>query len=159
MGLIGAVWGVGGFLALLGFAILRLLAPALDTFSHPLLWYHWLALAGVTALLLYLKGYRAFQRGLTRRVVSRALSLRARPDVLRVLLAPVYCMGYFGAGVRKQVTMILLTLAMVGLILVFSRIDQPWRGIVDFGLVAAFAWAFAATVIRCLAPTDKADCT
>jgi hypothetical protein len=152
MGLVGAAWGIAGFLMLLGFVIFQLTTPAMEAFSHPLVWYHWPALAGVISFFLYIKGYRAFQRELSRRVVARALILRAKPDILKVLLAPLYCMGFFGAGLRRQLTMICLTLVMVGFILVFNRIDQPWRGIVDFGLVVSFAWGFIATVIHILVP-------
>jgi hypothetical protein len=150
MGFVGAVWGVAGFLLLLGFAIFRLATPAIEMFSHPLRWYHWLVLAGVISFFLYVKGYRAFQRGLSGRVVSRALSIKAHPDLLKVTLAPIYCMGYFGAGLRKPVAMICLTLAMVALILVFRYIHQPWRGIIDLGVVVAFAWGFIATIIHWL---------
>jgi hypothetical protein len=156
MGLVGAAWGIGGFLMLLGFAVFRLFTPARAAFSQPLLWYHWLALACITSFFLYVKGYHGFQRGLSSRVVSRALSLKAKPDVLKISLAPIYCMGYFGAGVRRKITMICLTVAMVGLIIVVSRIDQPWRGIIDFGLVTAFAWGFIATVIHSLVLPGKA---
>jgi hypothetical protein len=150
MGLLGSAWGVAGFLALLGFVILRLLPRALDTFSEPLAWYHWLGLAGATLFFGYVKGYRGFQRGLSRRVVSRAASLKTNVDLPKALLAPLYCMGFFGAGRRRQITMICLTVAMVGLILVLRHIDQPWRGIIDLGLVTAFAWGFISTIYHSL---------
>jgi hypothetical protein len=152
MGIVGATWGIAGFLMVLAYAIIQLATPAAEAFSHPLRWYHWAALAASLCFFLYVKGFRAFQRGLSRRVVTRAFSLRAEPDVLRVVLAPFYCMGFFGAGARRRVIMITLTLVMVGFILFFSRINQPWRGIIDFGLVASFAWGFAATVLYSLAP-------
>jgi hypothetical protein len=137
---------------LLAYAILQLSGPAIAAFSQALFWYHWLALAGFAGFFLYVKGYRAFQRGLSRRVVARALGLRTEPGVLKVALAPLYCMGFFGAGLRRQVTMICLTLVMVGFILIFSRISQPWRGIIDFGLVVSFAWGFAITLLYALVP-------
>ena len=150
MGLAGAIWGIAGFLLLLGFAVMRLVAPAMDVFSTPMLWYHWLFLALMLLSFLYVKGYLAFQRGLSRRVVERAFSMREDPRAFRVLLAPLYCMGYFGAGSKRQWIMIGVTAAMLAFILIVRLIPEPWRGIMDLGLVLAFAWGFVATVIHSL---------
>jgi hypothetical protein len=135
---------------LLGFAIFRLATPATETFSHPLRLYHWLVLAVVLVFFTYLKGYRAFQRRLSRRVVERALSLKDDPGIARVILAPAYCMGFFGVDSRMQRAMVGLTAGMICFVFIIRLIPQPWRGIVDLGLVLAFAWGFTATLVRVL---------
>jgi hypothetical protein len=146
---------VAGFLALLGLAVYRLATPAVEAFSYDLSWYHWLALAGIVGSFAYVKGYRAFQRRLSRQVVKRAQALNAGPGALKGLLAPVYCMGFFGAGRKRQWVMIILTVAMVGLIFAVRLINQPWRGMIDLGLSIAFAWGFAATISYVVSP----DCS
>jgi hypothetical protein len=147
LGLIGTMWGIAGFLMLLGIAVVHLLGPAVAAFYHPLLWYHWLALAGMVASLLYFKGFRIFQRGLSTRVICRARDIRQRPSAARVALAPLYCMGFFGAGTRRQITMVFLTLAMVAFVFLFRYVGQPWRGMIDLAVAAALAWGFIATVV------------
>jgi hypothetical protein len=152
--MLGAIWGVGGFMLLLGFAALRLIMPAREAFSYSFTWYHWASLSAIVLLLLYVKGYRAFQKGLSRRVVMRARQIKADPGTVRVLLAPLYCMGFFGAGLRRGLMMAGITAAMVGFIFLVRLLPQPWRGIVDVGLVGAFSWGFVATVLHVAARTD-----
>jgi uncharacterized membrane protein len=146
---------VAGFLTLLGFAVYRLATPAVEAFSYDFLWYHWLVLAGIVVFFAYVKAYRAFQKGLSRQVVKRAQALNLRPGALTALLAPFYCMGFFGAGRKRQWAMIILTVAMVGLIFAVRLINQPWRGMIDLGLVIAFAWGFAATVSYVVSPDSS----
>ena len=42
-GSIGALWGIMGVLVLLGSAVYRLTPLAIDAFSTPFSWFHWLA--------------------------------------------------------------------------------------------------------------------
>jgi hypothetical protein len=147
LGTLGALWGIAGFLLLLGIAVSRLAPPAAEALGQKMHWYQWVLLVVSGALLLYAKGYRGFQRGLSARVVRRALTLAGNPKLLNVAAAPLYCMGFFGAGRRRMVTMIALTAIMVGLIFVVRLLDQPWRGIIDFGIVLAFAWGIASAVV------------
>jgi len=140
---------------LLGFAAWRLIAPAREAFSYSFAWYHWVSFAAIAFFFLYVKGYRAFHKGLSRRVVVRARHIKAEPGTARVLLAPLYCMGFFGSGLRTGLMMTGLTAAMVGFIFLVRLLQQPWRGIVDLGLVGAFAWGFIAAAVHSM---DSADC-
>jgi hypothetical protein len=80
-------------------------------------------------------------------VVQRALALRRDPGAVRVILAPLHCMGFFGAGLRTQTQMIALTAAMIAFVFLIRLTPQPWRGILDLGLVIAFAWGFISALI------------
>lgn len=146
----GAWWGVAGVLALLVYAVARLTPIALETFDHPLAWHHWLGLAANLVFMAYSEGYRGFQRSFSPRVAERAALLRAEPTALRVLLAPAWCIGYFDSPRRIQVTAVVLTLAIVVLVLIVHRIDQPWRGIIDAGVVLGLLWGILATAAHCL---------
>jgi hypothetical protein len=147
MGMAGALWGIAGFLLLLGVAAARLSIPARAAFAYPFHWYHWLFLALVLVFFAYVKGHRAFQKGLSGMVVQRALALRRNPSVIRVTLAPLLCMGFFGAGFRIQTQMIALTAGMIAFVFLIRLIPQPWRGILDLGLVIAFGWGFLSALI------------
>jgi hypothetical protein len=148
MGRLGATWGIGGFLLLICYAAFWLTLPAAEALSMKLSWCHWALLIANTTLVLWAKGYHGFQKGLSKRVVSRARALADSPTATKVILAPLYCMGYFGSGRRRQQIMIILTAAMVGLVFLVRLLSQPWRGLIDFGIVAALAWGIVATVVR-----------
>ncbi len=147
MGLLGALWGVAGVLLLLAYAIFRLTPPTIEAFSYHFWWYHWAILLLNTALVAYLKGYRGFQKGLSPRIAARAKYINNHPNVLRLLMGPFYCIGYFHIIKKKQIITILMTIAMVILILLIRLLNQPWRGIIDAGVVIALSWGFISLLI------------
>lgn len=140
MGSIAACWGLLGVNLLFGYAIVRLTRIALQTFDYPLHWYHW-AVMGVWILFMALgEGYRGFQKGFSPRVAARTAYLKDHPTLLRTLLAPVFCMGYFHARRRRQFATVALTTLIVCLVQIVSLLEQPWRGIVDLGVVIGLIW-------------------
>lgn len=146
VGKIGAVWGLGGVLLLLGSAIYRLTPIALDAFSYDLLWYHWVTLVVFLFFMIYAEGYRGFQQRFSPRVAARARHLMGHPDTLHVALAPFFCMAYFHAPRKRKVTSISLTGGIVVLILIVRLLPQPWRGIIDVGVVVGLIWGVVSLV-------------
>jgi hypothetical protein len=71
---------------------------------------------------------------------DRALYLRQHPKPLHLILAPLFCMAYFHATRRRQTVSISLTAGIIVLVLAVHRLPQPWRGIVDAGVVIGLAW-------------------
>ena len=140
MGLIGLFWGAGGVVLLLGSALFRLYPHAWELCEMPLERYHWVALLASLLLLGYAKGYKGLHRGFSPRVVARALYLKNNPTVLRVVLAPFFCMGYFHATRRRKGISFAITAMVVGLILLVRTLEQPWRGIIDAGVVLGLGW-------------------
>ena len=146
-GWIAYLWGLGGFLWLLIYAVARLWPIALDAFSVSLQWWHWVVLIGNTSLMAYAEGFKGFQRGYSPRVVARANYLRQQPGWLNVVLAPFFCMQYYAAPPRRMRVSWLLTVMIIALVLLFHRLPQPWRGILDAGVVVGLSWGTLATVI------------
>ncbi len=136
MNRIGFVWGVGGILLLLGFAVLRLGAVAVEGFGQPLGLMHWALFAVWTPYMIWAEGYKGFYRAFAPRVVARARHLYLHPRPLHVLLAPLYCMGYVHATRRRRLLSMGLTSMIIGFVLLVRMLPQPWRGIVDAGVVA-----------------------
>ncbi len=134
-GTLGAVWGVAGVAVLLGSAIYRLTSIGLEAFSYPLTWKHWLLLGIWVVLMLWSEAYRGFHKAFCPRVAARAKYLRDHPRPLHVVLAPLFCIGYFHATRRRQMATISLTLGIVVLIVIVGHLSQPWRGIIDIGVV------------------------
>ena len=157
MGLLSAVWGIAGILLLIGYAILRLSPVAADALSYPLAWYHWLLMLGNAAVAIYFKGHLAFQKGLAPRVAARARYLRQHTTLLRFLFAPFFSMGYFHITRRKQMVTILTTLAMVMLIMGIRLFDQPWRGLIDVGILMALSWGFLTILIYSIQALTQPD--
>ena len=139
-GTIGAVWGLTGILALLLSAVLRLWPLVEEAFSYPLTWYHRVALLAIAIGMAYFEGYKGFQMAFSPRTAARARYLLHNPRLLHILLAPLFCMGYFYSTKRRKITSISLTLGIVLLIVMMRFVSQPWRGIIDLGVVVGLAW-------------------
>src|SRR5690606_21018767 len=94
-------------------------------------------------------------------------------NTLYALLAPAFCMSLFHAT-RRGLLVAWGTVGMViCLVAIVSRLPQPWRGIIDAGVVLALLWgalAIVAFFVKALAsgqppevdaalPTQFADAT
>jgi hypothetical protein len=144
---IAALWGLTGVMALLASAVYRLTPLAVDAARYELRWYHWAFFVFVLVFMAYFEGYRAFQQGFSPRVAARARYLRTHRNALHALLAPLFCMGYFHAPKKRRVTSISVTAGIIVLIVIVHFLSQPWRGIVDAGVVVGLAWGLISLVI------------
>ena len=143
-GRIGAVWGIAGVVLLLGSAVARLTPFAIDAVRIGLTPGQWMAFVASVAFFAYTNGYRVFQRQWSPRIVARAQALAADPTPARVALAPLFCMAYFGATPKRRAIAWGVTLGVIGLVVLVRRLAQPWRGIVDAGVVVGLGWAVVA---------------
>jgi hypothetical protein len=141
------VWGVFGVVALLIQALWRLTPIAWEPIAagslgagQAAIYIAWVVFNG------YLEGYRAFQKKFAPRVVVRAFYLSENPRPLHVILAPLFCMGLFHANARVQRVAWLTVVLIVAIVIVIERVPQPWRGIVDGGVVIGLLWGVVALV-------------
>lgn len=140
LGGIGAIWGIVGVSLILGRGL-----SCIYPFSRELCGIHlsslqWVGLAASLALLGYAEGYKAFHLGFSPRVAARALYLRSNPTLLRVVLAPLFCMGFFHATRKRKTVTYSVTTGVILLIIGVSRMEQPWRGIIDVGVLLGLGW-------------------
>lgn len=140
IGVLGAAWGLAGVTALLVYAVYRLGNMTITGFAHELDWRHWTLLIVNGLFMAHAEGYRGFQKGYSPRVVARARYLVGNPAPLHVILAPLFVMGYFFTTRRRLVSTYLLTVMIVTLIILFQYLTQPWRGMLDFGVVVGLTW-------------------
>ena len=150
LGVIGALWGVGGVALLVSSAIVRMTPVAIDAFGHTLYWYHWVFGGAFLVFMLYSEGYRGFQLGFSPRVVARARYLRRHPRLVHVVFAPLFCMAFFHATKRRQRISLGVATAIVMAVVLVRLISQPWRGIIDLGVVAGLVWGMIALAVYCL---------
>ena len=148
LAIIGLVWGLSFIGAVLLFAIFRLSAVTVDALDNfPFFWYHWLVLGLVVVLMAHSEGYHGFQKNFSPRVLSRAWFLYHHPRPWLIVLAPVFLAGYIHINpVRQRITM-MLTFGILMLIILIGYLPQPWRGIVDAGVVVGLSWGVVSLVI------------
>jgi len=60
-----------------------------------------------------------------------------------VTLAPLFCMGFFHATRKRKIVAWVLTLTMVTLVVLVRQIPQPWRGLIDVGVVLGLGYGMA----------------
>ena len=155
LGVFGALWGAVGVIALLVRAVVGLTPIALAPLRAGQLGGFELAvLVAWCAFMAYTEGYRGFQLRFSPFVAARVLEIRDRPSALRVALAPAFCMGLFDATRRRLIVSWALLLGVTALVVVVRLLDQPWRGIVDAGVVVGLSWgtlSLVVSVVRALA--------
>jgi hypothetical protein len=145
LGAAAAAWGIAGVFLIIGRAVARLAPMALDGLATTgLSVWNWIALAGWVAFMGYFEGYKGFQRAFSPRVVARALHLAKNPRPLHALLAPLYVMGLIHASRRRLITSWTLVTVMVGLVIGVRVIAQPWRGLIDVGVIFGLVWGLVA---------------
>ncbi len=140
---IGMLWGLGGVMALLVFAVWRLASYALELMDLSLGVLHWAALVLSVGYMIYAEGYKGFHLGFAPRVVVRAQYLWRNPAPGLVLLAPLFCMGFVHATRRRRLATIGLTVMILCFIVIARQLPQPWRGILDAGVVAGLSFGIA----------------
>jgi len=142
----GFIWGVGGILLLLSFAIVRLGTVALEASSYPLAPWQWGATLGWLLYMVWAEGYKGFHLAFAPRVVRRASYLAQNPRLLHVLLAPLFCMAYIHATPRRRLMSIGLTSMIICFVLLVRMLPQPWRGMVDAGVVAGLLFGVGSII-------------
>ncbi len=128
-------WALGGVTAILAFAILRLSPRVAEAFALDLGGEHYAFAAVFTLFMLYTEAWRGFHKKFSPRAVSRGLYLAAEGRLLHRVLAPIFAMSFFHATKRRVIASWILTAVIVGFVLAMRLLEQPWRGLVDLGVV------------------------
>ena len=147
MGWIGAIWGLAGILALLGCAIYRLAPRAMDALRMDLSTVQWVILVVWVLFMIVAEGYRGFKKKFSPRTAARIRHLRDHPTPLHVILAPLFCMGYFHALRKTRIIAFALTFGIALLVIAVKFIDQPWRGIIDAGVVLGLSYGAISLIL------------
>ena len=143
-----ALWGFLGVVALVGKSLFVLAPVALEVLRPGALdGWQWGVLLVWVAFMAYGEGFLGFHRKFSPRVVARAFGLSREPTALRVLLAAPYCLSLFHAPRRNMVTSWMLVLTIAALVVGVRQIPQPWRGIVDAGVVVGLGIGLTSLVL------------
>ena len=147
MGIVAALWGFAGIFLLLSSAIYRLTPMALDIPFAEIGLFHWVVLVVWVLVMAYSEGYKGFQKNFSPRVAARIRYLRHHPTLVRLLLAPVFCMGFFYTTPKRKIVAFGLTTGIILLIILVHYIPQPWRGIIDAGVVVGLTWGLTSMTL------------
>jgi len=139
-GFFGSLWAIVGFSLLILFAITRLGAISLDSLNYDFQWFHWLSLLLSVVFMAYSEGYKGFQLKFSPRFAARCQHLRHNPTTLHLLLAPLFCMGFFHTTRSRKIATFALTFMILCFIQLAHFLPQPWRGILDLGVVTGLVW-------------------
>ncbi len=142
---------------LLVFAVYRLTPMAMALENIPLDLMHWAALIFSVLYMAYAEGYKGFHLGFAPRVVSRANYLRQHPRISHILFAPIFCMGYIYATRKRKIVSYGLSAMIVCFVLITRLLPQPWRGIVDAGVVTGLAIGIASILYFLVLVTLKPE--
>lgn len=157
LGKFAAIWGFGAVFLLISFAVWRLAPVALEALSYPLTKLQWAALITNIIYMLHAEGYKGFQQAFAPRVAARTLYIHDNPTPGRVVLAPLFIMGYFGSTRRRMLTTYALTAMIITLVIIVRFIDQPWRGIIDAGVVVGLIWGLCSMIYFLYAAIYRAN--
>lgn len=155
-----ALWGIFGFVLILSQAVIRLAPLAWAPISEGNLeaW-HW-ALYAVSILFMgYSEGYKAFQLQVAPRVIARANHLANNPKLLHAVLAPFFCMALFHASRKRLTISWSVYVGIVAIVLAVRQLSQPWRGIVDAGVVVGLSWGIIAIIATFVAVARGGEVT
>jgi|TARA_B110000483_G_scaffold164088_1_gene194308 hypothetical protein len=136
MNKLGLFWGLGGIILILVFAIYRLTPVTLALKDIRLEFFHWFALLISVIYMAYAEGYKGFFLNFSPRAALRADYLGKNPKILHILLAPLFCMGFIHATRKRKLLSFGLTFIIFGFVMAVRYLPQPWRGILDAGVVA-----------------------
>ena len=129
-------WGVLCVVALLGNALYRLTPLALEPIQSGALNGLQLGLyLGWVVIMAYSEGYRGFHQRFSPRVVARAYHLGQERKPLWIVLALPFCMSLFHTTRRQRIVSTVFLVAIVSVVIAVRQLSQPWRGIVDGGVV------------------------
>jgi hypothetical protein len=126
---------VGGVCAVLINPIVRLSAKPIEALSSGLTAGQWAVTVAWVAFMLYTEAYRGFHLQFAPRVVVRSLAIAHDPRPLPALLAPFTAMGLLWANRKRKIVAWSLVTMIVCIVLAVKQLDQPWRGIIDLGVV------------------------
>lgn len=141
------IWGWAAGLWLFGSAVVRLGARGVATMRDGLSVMEWILLAVTTVVFIYGEGIRALGRRWVPLFLERLGELRSPSRGVFRALAPLYGFNLVGAPPGALVRRWGVSAGIIVAVLVVRGFPEPWRGIVDFAVASALAWAMAVMIV------------
>ena len=145
LGRIGFFWGAIGVVGLLLTSVVRLSNIALEFLHYPAQTWHYVVLSVWVVFMAYSEGYKGFQQAFSPRVAARLLWLQNNPKPWLVLVAPLFAMGFVYASTKRTLVSFTILIMVAAFIIIALNLPQPWRPILDAGVVIGLLWGAVAT--------------
>jgi hypothetical protein len=131
----GVVWAVIGISLIFAYAIFRLTPHFTEALNAGFSFGNWITLLLWCVFMLLSEGYFGFQKQFSPRFAARALYLFNNPRPSHLLLAPIFCAGFINTTKRRKLSIWILSFGILLLVIGVKYIAQPWRGIIDIGVI------------------------
>ena len=132
---VGAVWGMVGIMCIVGYALYRLSFLAAEAFTESFTVLQWAVLIVWSIYMIHSEGIKGFAKSFSPRAAARAQYISRHGNWHQIVFAPIFCFGYYQTTRRRLIVAYALTLGIIGLIIIIRLMVQPWRGIIDSGVV------------------------
>ncbi|MDH3733753.1 MAG: hypothetical protein OEU54_09475 [Gemmatimonadota bacterium] len=142
-GAVVVVWGVGGIIAFVLLALVRIIPIGFSAYQHSFTTAQWALLWTWVPAMMWAEGYRGFHQSFSPMVAARAKYLAGNPKPLHLLLAPLFCLGFIHATPARRRATTVLTVGIAVLVFLVRMLEQPWRGIIDLGVVMGLSIGLA----------------
>lgn len=139
-------WGVIGCMLLISSGVYRVVPHAIEPVwpEYSLRPFELVLYVGFIGFQAWAEGYRGFQKGVVPRILARAQWLTDHPERVHPIVAPLFVTGLFGMQRRALIVRYVFIVLIIGVIVAMKFVPQPWRGIVDGGVVIGLAWGVVA---------------
>ena len=136
---LSVIWAIVVVLGVLLFAVFRLAQHSWVALQMPLGWLEYSVLLINTLFMAYSEGYKGFHLSFAPRFAARVKYVYQQGQGVQLWLSPLFCFGYFGTTKAKQVVAFALTILLICVIVLMGYMPQPWRGVVDAGVVVGLS--------------------
>ena len=159
MAIFGSIWGTGGVLYILYKAISRVFpiayeplkkATATSSSSLQLTQFQWICYYISILFFGYVEGYKGFQTKFSPLVVKRSFTLVVgipQGTIINYIFAPFYSMGLLHATKKRKITSWSITLGVTLLVGIVKRLNEPWRNIIDAGVVCGLSYGMISILL------------
>jgi hypothetical protein len=153
------LWGILGISFIFVGTIARVLPYSIEALRSSLHLFEWLVLIVWCIFMLVAEGYRGFQKQFSPRVAARAAYLlNEKPQLVDIIFSPLFFMGYFHATRKRVISTWSLTFGIILLVIIVRHTMQPWRGIIDLGIIIGLAYGLGSIYYFVIRTTIKGDC-
>ena len=149
LGIIGYIWGFLGISYMILHGLSCMIPYVIELDFRLFKWYHMISFFGVIIILGYSEGYKGFQKSFSPRTANRLYNIFLKPTFFRVFFSPFISMGFIESSKKLKYISYGLLLMIVMFILLIGKLNDPWRGIIDAGVIVGLSWGLVSFWVSC----------
>jgi hypothetical protein len=107
---------------------------------------HWAFFVVWVGYMGYAEGWNGFHKKVGPRTASRAFYLAEKRPLRHLIFAPIFCMALYHASRKTLIVRWALVTGIITLVVLIRQVPQPWRGIIDAGVVLGLAMGLCSVI-------------